>query len=558
MKWLVPRLHRSVRRIRIPSSHHAGQLACLALAGLSLAAMIGCGPKRLRTDFTGYESTYAETSNRELLLNLARLENREPTYFFKIGTIQSTYKMAASLPTTASLAIQGTVPGGTTPVGGGSPAVSYENDPIFTFIPVNDETNAQFLLQQVPPETFYILYEQGWRIDQLFRLMVDRIELTVTTNNKTCEVVTYRNLPPPVYTTSNGSQAEKDALYKNYQDALTQYVTFLRISAILYSLQKHGDLILSGTNTFVPFDARSAISDRDPAVSPSAPVAGAPAATPAANSPAPSSSDSGSSKTSRAPTATDMVNAWSKSAVWEDSPNGWILGEKTFKPVFYLNHYTTTTTACGVIPAGTSATPGPDVGKIDCDIANDEDLANLRDRDSLLAVILDTLKNGFSISDSSNSQNAAIGPCPAGNDASHAPTSHLVMRSLLGLMAAASEEQQPFQALLENNPTIPLGPEVDQTAPQASATASRPQFGDAVPQIEKLPLLSLLGGNKSEDVAPLIAVEYHGKRYEIADSKDNEANENRYWDRDVFRLIDQLTSQVTVDISKFPLTTILQ
>jgi hypothetical protein len=39
--------------------------------------------------------------------------------------------------------------------------------------------NAQFLLQPVSPEQFYSLYTQGWRVDQLFRLMVDRIELTV-------------------------------------------------------------------------------------------------------------------------------------------------------------------------------------------------------------------------------------------------------------------------------------------------------------------------------------------------------------------------------------------
>jgi hypothetical protein len=36
------------------------------------------------------------------------------------------------------------------------------------------------------------------------------------------------------------------------------------------------------------------------------------------------------------------------------------------------------------------------------------------------------------------------------------------------------------------------------------------------------------------------------------------ARENETWNRDMFRLIDQLSSQVTVDISKFPLPDILQ
>jgi len=64
------------------------------------------------------------------------------------------------------------------PTGGATPFLRYGNDPIFTFIPVNDETNAQLLLKPVPAETFYMLYQQGWRVDQLVRLMVDRIELT--------------------------------------------------------------------------------------------------------------------------------------------------------------------------------------------------------------------------------------------------------------------------------------------------------------------------------------------------------------------------------------------
>jgi len=45
----------------------------------------GCAAKRLKLDFTGFEKVYAETSNREVLLNLARLENRDPTYFSRLA-----------------------------------------------------------------------------------------------------------------------------------------------------------------------------------------------------------------------------------------------------------------------------------------------------------------------------------------------------------------------------------------------------------------------------------------------------------------------------------------
>ena len=182
----------------------------LSLIGLFSAGLTGCAPKRLKMDFTGFEKAYAETSNREMLLNLARLENRDPTYFFKIGQITSAYKMAASLTGTGTYATSTSNPTIGGPAGGGSSVATYENDPIFTFIPVNDETNAQLLLKPVPAETFYILYQQGWRADQLVRLMVDRIELTRVTAHG-CTVETLRNAPPPIYIKPDGA-AEADYL----------------------------------------------------------------------------------------------------------------------------------------------------------------------------------------------------------------------------------------------------------------------------------------------------------------------------------------------------------
>ena len=53
-------------------------------------------------------------------------------------------------------------------------------------------------------------------------------------------------------------------------------------------------------------------------------------------------------------------------------------------------------------------------------------------------------------------------------------------------------------------------------------------------------------------------VNYRGANYEIADANNPQVPENQYWNRDMFRLVNQLTAQVTVDISKFPLPGILQ
>ena len=53
-------------------------------------------------------------------------------------------------------------------------------------------------------------------------------------------------------------------------------------------------------------------------------------------------------------------------------------------------------------------------------------------------------------------------------------------------------------------------------------------------------------------------VSYRGRDYMIADPNDPASPQNQYWNRDMFRLINALTSQVTVDISKFPIPEILQ
>ena len=115
---------------------------------LSLLATSGCAVHRVRADFTGFEKAYADTSNRELLLNLARLQNHDPTYFFKMGQITSSYRMSATAPTSVGFASQSSVAGKSNTTGGATPGLSYESDPLFQFIPVNDETNAQLLLNR--------------------------------------------------------------------------------------------------------------------------------------------------------------------------------------------------------------------------------------------------------------------------------------------------------------------------------------------------------------------------------------------------------------------------
>ncbi len=498
-----------------PPVRRKGTHLLLLFIGLLQLGLTGCAAKRLRTDYTAFERVYAETSNREMLLNLARLENRDPTYFFKVGQITSNWKMQSSLAGAGSYAVSSSNPHIGGPAGGGTPLVNYENDPVFTFIPVNDETNAQLLLKPIPAETFYFLYEQGWRVDQLLRLMVDRIELTrITTQGSTqvCTVETIRNAPPTAPLRADGTPD-----YSHNQVALSSYITFLRINAIAYWLQKNGFLLLRGKDTFVPYAL-------DP--------------------------DSGldADATANAPKAADFVNAAQKNAVWElvETKEGtktvtkWVLGEKVFAPMFSL--YPTNHEGSTVVPR---------VGDIEKAILNDPDMKDELSKGPALQEVLEGLAAGFTIEGSTNKQDSC-------NPTSGQPqvSAHLVMRSLLGVMAAAAQEQIPFEALAHANPTVPNSPFLTQA--EKDELKNPPDFRHAVPVVERLPLLHLTGEIDDQKTQPVIQLNYRGKNYYIADDKKPEYLDNQYWNRDVFRLIDQLTSQVTVDISKFPLTEILQ
>ncbi len=391
-----------------PLRSQFGLLLAVSLMPLFIG---GCAAKRMKADFISFEKAYAETSNREELLNLARLQNHDPTYFFKLGQISSSYRMQASMTGTGNKVIQGNL--GAAVTGGGTPGLIYENDPSFTFIPVNDDTSAQLLLKPVPAETFYNLYLQGWRVDQLFRLMVDRIELAIpNSDGKTCAVQTIRNVPPPAYPKTNAGDAE-------YVREANDYATFLRISALAYGLQKHGHLLLKGSVRFIPMDTKSTITG-----------------------------ESGQN----APKATELAAAAAKNQSWEYDGTKWMLGQQIFSAEFFLN------------PRPGASSGDPNRTTIEDNIEKDGRMKGLKRDDPAFNNALNVLANGFSIEGVPAAGQQVYDACQPEKGVS----AHLIMRSLIGLMAAAAQEETPFDALTKDNIA---------------------HIRDSVPPIEQLPAL---------------------------------------------------------------------
>jgi hypothetical protein len=579
----------------------------LLVAGGATLLLTGCGPKRVRADFKSYENSYAVTSNHEELLNLARLQQHDPTYFFKLGQISSSYRMEASLTGTGQVSTITNPPASVIPTGGGVPGLIYENDPSFTLIPVNDDTNANILLKPVDSTVFYSLYVQGWRLDQLLRLAVNRVELTLPVpldtlpptdpNHKTsCVVEVIRNMPPPWFDAAGN--------YSNDGPAVASYITFLRVSAVIYALQKHGLLLLRGTNTFEPIDRASYI----PVPKPGAAHDDSGGDSSGSGG---SGGDPGTAKSSSIPAAKDFNDAAAKNQVWElgnvpadpnapkPDPNApttpdkaWFLGAYSLEPQFQLTAHPEEESPDSGYSKEDSLKYGQNVDAIrkllEADFEQQGNgMTELNGPD--LTEILEMLYNGFSIEESSTDQDSEKKLCDGTK--SNRISAHLVMRSLIGLMAAAAQEQQSFDVMMDpqkghmapaesgaiimefysavhlattgNSPSADdLAAKMASLAPLANAPISA-----VIPKIEQLPVLKMTWGDaKPPEEARLAAIglelKYRDQDYMIADSQQGnpgaEVPANTYWNRDMFRLISELSSQVSVDISKFPLPEVLQ
>jgi hypothetical protein len=518
----------------------------LALACLSILMLSGCAAKSLRVDYKKYEDANAQSSNRQMLLNLARLNQHHPTYFFKIGQITTNYRWQAGINGNGTYSPVG-YPAGAG--GGGTPNLLYEKDPNFTFIPVNDDQIAQQLLKPMPPEYFYLLFQQGWRVDQLMRLMVDHIEYTDPSDHQ-------------LHVIRNDASATNET-----------YWTFLRICALTYHLQRRGHLVLSADQKFVPLISGLQLSD---------------------------------AKT--APQAKDITDALAKNLVWKQMPkqqasndkeskpgdvrdkdskkdskeadearDTWQLGQMVAEPKFKLT------------PAYKKATPGAKGNTEDYQIEIDmPELVNVLSLDPTLQ-ILDSNGLGFGILEASKSADSAVPQTCAQQSAAATKSepclpgsAQLVMRSLIGMMAAAAQEQDGFDDVMTAlNTQIELCKQ------------------DPIPAVELQPLLSIHRNRREEPpLTPvLVRLDYMDRKYLVADpmppdpesakrqadaraaeikggcsksaTDPNEVEKraaaqkraavlNASWNRDNFRIITQLASLISVDISKFPVQQILQ
>jgi hypothetical protein len=420
------------------NSHLPAATACLLLA---LVAG-GCATRQLESDFATISDAYAENMNRQMLLNLARLDQGHPPYFMAIGEVRLARSQSGSLGaggsssrnegTSVAAAVSSTVSSALS--GNLSPSASTNASPTFIFIPINSEEAARQLLSPVSIDVFNMLYQQGWPVDQLLRVLVERVEVTFADGRAPVVLV---NSP------TRGSPAS--------------FARFLRMCEVVRELQRAGGLRLDVDEKFMA-QGRGEVASVS---------------------------------------AGDALAAASTGRQWRKETGGWALG--TLRPAYrfranleVLEH---------VIE---------DFSR-DSRYAGSESLANLRALFQSAAGL-------------------TVGSSEETNVPSGTIHSVLVLRSFRNLLEAVAQEQQAFDEL-----------------------AARGGFLDELPERQRRPVLrtAWAQARRAELQRPVVSIGFAGKDYAITDPVGDAASVDSRWNRDVFRLLVNLSSQVTVDITKF-------
>jgi hypothetical protein len=151
---------------------------CRFLIPVIFVFFCGCVGPALRKSYSDFSEVYADSVDRQLLLNLARLSKDEPPYFIQLGQINAQYNFSASLgfnPANsriqniggdAAKAVQDTL------TFGGSVNAGMVQSPTFQFVPLNGDLFAQAINFPISDRSFYTLFDQGFHADTLVRTMV--------------------------------------------------------------------------------------------------------------------------------------------------------------------------------------------------------------------------------------------------------------------------------------------------------------------------------------------------------------------------------------------------
>ena len=483
---------------------------------LAAVALGSCATKQFEPDFATYSEAYAQNQNWQMLLNIARLDQGYPSYFLAIGAIHllrnqtGSLQGAGTISRTAGQTVANSVTRTVSNVLSGTltPNASNNVQPSFDFIPINSTEAAQQLLAPISIDAFNTLYQQGWPVDELLRVMVERIEVDFYDKDGKDHRLVLTNSPTRA-------------------DSWKLFARFLRACEVVRELQKKGGLRLAVEQAPARLGESGVSQGVFVGTSSSAGPAAAGTAKPGAKG-----HTGGSGAGASDGTAADAKSASSAAEeqtiyrfVADPQILDQVLADLAQDPAFVRAGQEEQDEAAAAKLSAESVKP-PATG------------SPMWNFEQVFSSPLTVSSGAPLVSDTGQVENgppaSARGPKPG--------TVHtvLVLRSFRNMLDAVAQEQRSWDAL-EGDHAL--------------------HFLDYVPERQRHPVLRTdWSAQKIALLPPVVTVTFHGKNYAITDPVDQPEGVaspselptiRERWNRDVFRLLIDLSAQVSVDISKF-------
>ena len=143
----------------------------LASIALSLSGCASFGPPSVDRDRFDYINAIASSWKQQTLLNIVKLRYADTPVFLDVGQIISGYQLEGTVSVGGALnsasAFGDVLSMGT--------AGRYTDRPTITYTPLTGANFMHVLMTPIPPPALFMLIEQGWPVDMLMQIGVQRI-----------------------------------------------------------------------------------------------------------------------------------------------------------------------------------------------------------------------------------------------------------------------------------------------------------------------------------------------------------------------------------------------
>ena len=172
MNWMGSCLKRYLKsRGTASDCRTVARITLLAGIVLNLAGCASFGPPSVDRDRFDYINAIASSWKQQTLLNIVKLRYADTPVFLEVGQIISGYQLEGTVSVAGTLnsasALGDVLSLGT--------AGRYTDRPTITYTPLTGAHFMHVLMTPVPPPALFTLIEQGWPVDMLMQIGVQRI-----------------------------------------------------------------------------------------------------------------------------------------------------------------------------------------------------------------------------------------------------------------------------------------------------------------------------------------------------------------------------------------------